>query len=456
MAAFFPERWRRGRRRRHLARPAGSDESSARTGVALLVSSVIGALAGLLSWVIATRLVDPAEIGKASQFVSALLLVAGATQLNLDVGLMRWLPGAGRAAGRLVWRTMLLVMPLAAVVGLVYAVTLPDIGRTAAGAAPPWVGVVLFVLAAAGWSVFTLHDSVLVALRRPWWTVWRNAAFALSRIGLLVVLCVLGFGAQGIVLSWVGSIVFWIAVGSLVLAVLVRRAAARSAEGSLPTRREAARFLGPTAVAQLGTVLLYDQIPVLVVARYGDATGGRFFLVWQAVVVVDVAATFFMNALTLGVAQEPAQSARLAAAARRRLLVVFLPLLALGALVAAPALDLVFGAAYAEAADVLRLLLAGMAFRLVVLHELGVRQALGQAMGYARLQLTSTVLVTVVVIVVPVGDRTVADLVPVAIGYVVVQALCMLTVLTLPALRRLTATTPRRDDDLTHPTRSPR
>jgi O-antigen/teichoic acid export membrane protein len=240
----------------------------------------------------------------------------------------------------------------------------------------------------------------------------------------------------------VGSIVFWIVAGSVVLAVLVRRAAARSAEGSLPTRQEAVRFLGPTAVAQLGTVLLYDQIPVLVVARYGDATGGRFFLVWQALVVVDVAATFFMNALTLGVAQEPAQSARLAAAARRRLLVVFLPLLALGALVAAPALELVFGAPYAEAADVLRLLLAGMAFRLIVLHELGVRQALGRAMGYARLQLTSTVLVTVVVIVVPVGDSTVADLLPVAIGYVVVQALCMLAVLALPAFRRPTPTPP--------------
>ena len=187
MGAFFLGRRRRGGQRRDLARPAGSDENSARTGVALSVSSVIGALAGLLSWVIATRLVDPAEIGKASQFVSALLLVAGATQLNLDVGLMRWLPGAGHAAGRLVWRTMLLVMPLAAVVGLLYAVTLPDIGHTAAGAASPWLGVVLFVLAAAGWSVFTLHDSVLVALHRPWWTVWRNAAFALSRIGLLVV-----------------------------------------------------------------------------------------------------------------------------------------------------------------------------------------------------------------------------------------------------------------------------
>jgi O-antigen/teichoic acid export membrane protein len=110
--------------------------------------------------------------------------------------------------------------------------------------------------------------------------------------------------------------------------------------------------------------------------------------------------------------------------------------------VAAPALELVFGAPYAEAADVLRLLLAGMAFRLIVLHELGVRQALGRAMGYARLQLTSTVLVTVVVIVVPVGDSTVADLLPVAIGYVVVQALCMLAVLALPAFRRPTPTPP--------------
>jgi len=39
---------------------------------------------------------------------------------------------------------------------------------------------------------------------------------------------------------------------------------------------------------------------------------------------------------------------------------------------------------------------------------------------------------------------------------VVVQALCMLAVLALPALRRLTATTPPRDDDLTRPTHSPR
>ena len=81
-------------------------------------------------------------------------------------------------------------------------------------------------------------------------------------------------------------------------------------------------------------------------------------------------------------------------------------------------------------------------------------------MALYRLQLTSTVLVTAVVVAVPVGRGTVADLLPVAIGVaignVLVQALCMLAVLTPPALRRLTRVTPRRDDDLTHPTHSPR
>ena len=72
---------------------------------------------------------------------------------------------------------------------------------------------------------------------------------------------------------------------------------------------------------------------------------------------------------------------------------IFLPLLAIGCVVAGPALWLVFGPEYAEAADVLRLLFVGLAFRLVILHELGVLQALGRGFAYARLQLISTVLV---------------------------------------------------------------
>lgn len=86
----------------------------------------------------------------------------------------------------------------------------------------------------------------------------------------------------------------------------------------------------------------------------------------------------------------------------------------------------------------LRLLLVGLAFRLVVPHELGVRQAIGRAPAYARLQLISTTAVIVVAAVVPVGAADVTALLPVAFGYIAVQALCAAAVLLAPARRRPT------------------
>ncbi|OLT20678.1 hypothetical protein BJF78_35205 [Pseudonocardia sp. CNS-139] len=196
-----------------------------------------------------------------------------------------------------------------------------------------------------------------------------------------------------------------------------------------------AAFLVPTAISQAAVSLLYYQIPVLVNVRFGPETGIVFFIAWQAVMVIDLAAVFFMDALSVNVGREPHRVAELAAAARRRLLILFLPALALGAALATPLL-MIFGSEYAEADNVLRLLLLGLAFRLVVAHELGVRQAVGWGMGFARLQFVSSALVLVVAIVVPVTGGGVAALMPVAIGYVASQVVCAAAVMLFPASRR--------------------
>jgi O-antigen/teichoic acid export membrane protein len=266
--------------------------------------------------------------------------------------------------------------------------------------------------------------------------VWRNALFAVIRLGLLILFAVVGLGGQGIVLSWALPIVVWIVVGSAVIAVLARRVSWRSCGGALPSRRTAVAFLGPTAVAQMGTSLLYGQVTVLATERFGDATGAKFFMAWQAVTVVDLSATYFMNSLAVGVAREPHRATELSAVARKRLLLIFLPLLAIGCVVANPALWLVFGPEYAEAANVLRLLLLGLAFRLLILHELGVLQALGRGFAFARLQLISTVLVVLVAAVVPVGESTIDGLIPVAIGYIAVQVVCAAAVVLAAARSR--------------------
>jgi len=412
-------------------RPAVEErgEAGLDDGLALSLSAAMGSLAGLLGWVVSTRLIAPSEIGKAAEVVAAILMIGGVAQLNLSVGMLRWIPGAGRFTARLTWVGMLTVIPLGALAALVCVVVLPSIASTTAGGLPWWVGVGLFVAATAGWTVFVAHDTLLVAMGKPWWAVWRNALFALVRLGLMVVLGLVGLGAQGIVLSWVLPIVVWIVVGSLVLAAMTRAVSRRARHGVLPGWRPAAAFLGPTSVAELGPALLYNVVTVIVTERFGSATGALFFMAWQAVTVVDVSATFFMKSLVVGVAREPGRTAELAAATRRRLLVIFLPLLALGCLLAGPALGLVFGPEYAEAADVLRLLLVGLAFRLIVLIELGIRQALGRALAYARLQLLSCVTVVVAVAVVPVGASDVGALAPVAVAYIAVQLACAVAAL---------------------------
>ncbi|GAA1322549.1 lipopolysaccharide biosynthesis protein [Pseudonocardia xinjiangensis] len=406
-------------------------------GLALSLSSVLGSLGGLIFWLIAARIMSTAEVGDAQLVVSAFILVGGAAQLNLGVGLMRWMPRAGRSTGRLVWSSLLLIMPLSGLVGLVYALFAPRLATIAAGPGGPFAfGLLLFVVASAGWGVFVVHDFILVALGKPWWVVWRNGIFAVARLGLLVLLGgMAALGSYGAVLPWVGSIVVWIAVGSAVIAVMTRRASARAKDGVLPTRSVVIAFLAPTAVGQIGAALLYNQVPVLVNLRFGPETGAVFFIAWQAVAVIDLAGMFFMNSLAVTVAREPHRTRELAAAARRRLFVIFLPMLALGAALAYPLL-LIFGEAYAEGADVLRLLLLGLAFRLVVAHELGVRQATGSAMSYARLQLSSSILVVVAALVTPVTGAGVSALVPVAIGYIAVQVVCAAAVLFSPARRR--------------------
>lgn len=403
-------------------------------GLALALSNALNSVAGLVGWLLAAKLMSTAEVGRAQQVVTAFMLIGGAAQLNLGAGLLRWIPTAGRHTSRLIWTSLLLIMPLSGLVGLVYALAVPEIGETSAGAAPFVFGLVLFVLACAGWGVFVVHDFILVALHRPWWALWRNILFSATRLALLLGLVLAGLGAQGVVLSWAVPIVLLTVVGSLVIAVLAHRFGRSSSDGRLPSLAAAVRFLAPTAVAQLAGTMLYNQVALLVTTRVGYTEGAKFFIAWQAVTVVEVSAMFFMNSLAVNYAREPHRGAELAAAARRRLLVIFLPVLALGALLAEPAL-MIFGPEYAEATTVLRLIMLGLAFRLIVAHELGVRQAEGRGVAYARLQLISSVLVVFVAGFAPV-DGASEPLLVVALGYVAVQVICAAAVLVTSALRR--------------------
>lgn len=68
-------------------------EDGSSDSLALTLTSVFNSVAGLLGFLIAAWVMPQEEVGRATEFVSAMQLIGGAAQLNLGIGIMRWLPG---------------------------------------------------------------------------------------------------------------------------------------------------------------------------------------------------------------------------------------------------------------------------------------------------------------------------------------------------------------------------
>ena len=279
--------------------------------------------------------------------------------------------------------------------------------------------------ATAAWAASAVFDGVVVALNRPWWATAHVAVLVVGRIALIAAVAAVlgtvagtgpdGAGAGRLAAAWLVPVLLWALPGSVAVAVLARRHG-RRVEAPAPPQ-----VLGPTAVARLAATVLHHVAPLVVVLGLGPGPGMVFFVAWQVVTAADLAAVWAGGN------------------SRRRLLLTVGPALAVVAAAAGPLLA-VFGPDYAAAADVLRVLLLGAAFRLVVVHELGALEAAGRAWSSARLHLYTTV-PTLIVIGVAVSAVAAAGLsgvpsaaagtvlLPVAAGYALVQVACCVAVL---------------------------
>lgn len=405
-----------------------TERSAARHGsdaFAMGISAGLSALAGLIGWLIVAQLVPQSEFGAASAFVSGFLLVSGLTELNLGVALLRWLPSAGRRAVTLVRRSTVALVVLGALGAGVYLLFPGSdlIVRVVEPAVPWYLGALLFVATTAAWSALHLQDFSFVGTGHPWWSVGKNVVLTAARLVALLTVGTAGFPGA-VVWAWAGSTIATAMVMTGVSVWLGRRTAPHlDHPGRLPGWRDVIGFLGPTYVGTLALTVLYNLIPLIVIVRMGTVRGGAFFVAWQSITVVDVVATYFVSSLVGAVAREPGRTPELLVVARRRLLVVFVPALGAGALLADPVLH-IFGPGYATAAPALQVLLAGMALRLLVVHAMAARQAVGDARGFAVLSVLTTGLVLVGALLVPAQGYPslgTEPLMSVAITYIVAQ-----------------------------------
>nr|BFE58267.1 hypothetical protein GCM10020063_027930 [Dactylosporangium thailandense] len=349
------------RLRRHLRNPLNSNV------YALMVNTVLSSLLGVAYWAIAARLYSPAQLGIGAATVSTMTFLSNLSQLNLNGTLARFLPAAGRQGTRLVgyaYGTSCLVA--LGISGAFLAIAPLVAGQFKFLHRTPLLAL-CFALAVAGWSVFTLQDSVLTALRGAVWVPAENAVFGILKIALLVLLAGAAPGL-GIFASWnLAVVAALVPINLLVFRRLLPRLHARGDAAALPGRRALARFVALDYVGYLFMQAGTNALPLVVTAELGAEANGVFYVAWLLGSSAELVAYHFGTSLTVEAA---ADESRLAAYTRqmlRRALLLFTPAVAL-LCATAPLLLKVFGEQYAGAgANTLRLFAVAVLPKVVVI-----------------------------------------------------------------------------------------
>lgn len=418
------------RTRQHLAEPLF------RSAYALILAELLASGLGIVFWSAAARLYATEDVGRASATIAAMLTLANLANLNLPMGLLRFLPTAGERGPAFVRRAYAVTAGAGAVLAAGFVLVAPGVSGGLAFLRGSTATAVTVVVGVALWCVFALQDAVLTAVRRAHWVPVESGLFGLVKIALLVVLAGTA-GGDGIVLAWLVAMALAVPpVNAYLFARALPRHAAERGGGRPLAVRDVARFVGADYAGVLLVHLSTTALPLLVLSLLGAAANALFFVAWT------IGASLLRVAANVGysLTVEGAFDERLLAEHGRRALGRCLQLVGLGAvvvLVAAPWLLAVFGPDYRDAAVLLRLLAVSAvpaSVNLVSLALLRVRRRLARIVTLQGVQCAAMLGLTLLA-----APR--AGLAGVGAAWLVTQL--VLCAVNLPDLRGLLAGTRR-------------
>lgn len=366
-----------------------------RTGHLLVVNSVLNAGTGMAYWLLAARLNPPGVVGISSAAISAMMLLAGATQLNLMSAILRFVPTAGPAAGRMIRGAYLIGSVLAGLAAIGFLTGLRHWAPSLTGLLAPGVGAVSFVIATMCWSVFVMQDTALVALRRPGAVPVENLAFAVGKI-ILVVALSLAVPAAGVWFSWAGAMILAVAgtTGYLFLrAVPAFAAASPPGTQRVASARDLIRYIGPDYAGGLAYLAATSLTPLLVLDLTNPRQSAAFALAWQICVALYAVPIAFGQSLVAHGASEHERLDEYHRQARRQTMRLVLPAVA-AVIIFAPLGLRLFGGWYAGHSMVTLRLLALSAVPNVV-----VALAVSRARVARRMTTVVTVLMGLTILV---------------------------------------------------------
>jgi O-antigen/teichoic acid export membrane protein len=347
--------WRRARR--SAGKVAASRHVPVyRSSYALILTTFLNAVMGLLFWVAAARLYPAEIVGLGAGGISAMQLVATIGWAGLIFTIMRYVPVAGAARQHLVLGAYAAGVTAAAVAAAVFAATLATrlhVGFVADGTA----STIAFCVSVAVWVVFTLQDGVLISLRRSPLVPAEN--FLYGGLKLIALVALSSVVAPWTLLGvWVGGAAVFVVIvnGFLFWRVL----GAATEPPALPSAPALVRFsVGHTGAAVIAFVPDF-LVPLLILAYLDAGANAYYYAAWTVGLSARALAVNVADALIVEAAYGRETFSRLLRMVARLFAVLLAPVV-LAVLVGAQLILRVFGPDYADAATgVLRCFALGL------------------------------------------------------------------------------------------------
>jgi O-antigen/teichoic acid export membrane protein len=321
----------------------------------LVATTALNSLLGWVFWTAAARLYAIEDVGIASAVISTMSLLAALSSLGLDVGLVRFLPGAHRMSGRMLDSTLTSVAISSLVCAGIFLVGLPlwSPALTCLCEQPGCSAV--FGLLAAVTALGRVTDGAFIANRAAKFTLLRQGLIGAVKIPLLVLFGVVG-GAPGIITS-----VAVATTGSLGIALMFCLPALHGAyRPRIRLSKEIMADILPYAVGNhLATFLIQSPavvLPLVILNVLGPSESACFYVTWMTANLLFAIPRSVATSMLAEGANEEGALREVVKSALGVIFMLLMPVVILF-LLAGDKLLLVFGREYAgRGGDLLRIL----------------------------------------------------------------------------------------------------
>lgn len=287
-------------RARRVAKPG---DPLFRSAYALMLSTGTSSVVGFLYWIIAARVYPPAALGEASAAIASIMLLSSVAQLNLFYALARFVPRAGKSAGRLIAHSYVANGIASAVVGGLFVVVAPRASENLAYLERGAAYSALFVCSVAFWGMFSLQDGVLTALRRPMLVPLENVIYGIIKIALLVLFASV-WVRDGIFASWnLPVAVIVVALNTYVF----RRILPDRDVPPTPSPKPFEGLWRFATIDYVGSLFLQaysNALPLIIVATLGPEANANFYIADIIVTVLDLACVNLATSLLVEASHE--------------------------------------------------------------------------------------------------------------------------------------------------------